>query len=622
MLIHKDNREKIESTLLGNKRKFQDEQITVINSMYSTNIMACPGSGKTTVLIAKIALLLKKIDRECSSEGICVITHTNVAVEEIMKNLKKLGINDIRYPHFIGTIHEFFNNFFSLKAYGFFSKKEAFSILEKEEYEKYFQIFLKRHSSSDWIPDNLSFIENIEIKIDDNDELKMISRRDTPYDDKFINTVKDLFNAGFLRHSDTLALANWYIRKYQSKIQSAFLNRFSYLFIDEAQDTSIEQYTNLNMIIENKDLLVVQWFGDPYQALYSLYGKEEAWFPKIDQRLEINYSNRFGENIAKILRTTCIEEYTQLKVNESFHSAQPHIFIFDDQTKLQLLKVYSDTVNRFRREFFIDDVSGKIAAVCQHKFPLNSYLSSHESAFSKKASESTMQLGLRYCYRSVIQVIRIYDRNENNESKDYTKNTALFLNKSHSELHLSLKILWAKLILNISNQLETNEIVLEIKQKYKELVGKLLKINENEIDVSNVDMLNTQLFRLIQKEKDGTLNSNVDSNTSSYGVELNTVHGVKGETHFATLLLESTGPRGMSHSDLKPIFSFLTGDYKIEMIEDSNIKDTLKLAYVALSRPRYFVGIAMHKDNLTDQEIAAARIHGWKVIKLSSECLF
>ena len=80
----------------------------------SRDINAAPGSGKTTVLAAKLLLLARKwpYDRR----GICVLSHTNVAREEIQKRLAATpeGSRLLAYPHFIGTIHSFVNQFLAL----------------------------------------------------------------------------------------------------------------------------------------------------------------------------------------------------------------------------------------------------------------------------------------------------------------------------------------------------------------------------------------------------------------------------------------------------------------------------------------------------------------------------
>ena len=49
------------------------------------DVAACPGSGKTTLIVAKLAILARKWPHR--SKGICVLSHTNVAREEIERCL-------------------------------------------------------------------------------------------------------------------------------------------------------------------------------------------------------------------------------------------------------------------------------------------------------------------------------------------------------------------------------------------------------------------------------------------------------------------------------------------------------------------------------------------------------
>ncbi len=75
------------------------------------DVNAAPGSGKTTALAAKLLLLARNWPHE--RRGICVLSHTNVAREEIQKRLVATpqGSRLLSYPHFIGTIHSFVNQF-------------------------------------------------------------------------------------------------------------------------------------------------------------------------------------------------------------------------------------------------------------------------------------------------------------------------------------------------------------------------------------------------------------------------------------------------------------------------------------------------------------------------------
>lgn len=91
-----------------------DARLVVLRSNGSIDVAACPGSGKTTLLVAKLAILAKRWTSPAS--GVCVLSHTNVARLEIEKKLgyDSTGQAILSYPHFIGTIHGFVNQFIAL----------------------------------------------------------------------------------------------------------------------------------------------------------------------------------------------------------------------------------------------------------------------------------------------------------------------------------------------------------------------------------------------------------------------------------------------------------------------------------------------------------------------------
>lgn len=78
------------------------------------DVSACPGSGKTTLLVAKLAILARNWPYR--RQGMCVLSHTNVAKEEIEKRLggTEVGQALLSYPHYVGTIHGFVNEFMAL----------------------------------------------------------------------------------------------------------------------------------------------------------------------------------------------------------------------------------------------------------------------------------------------------------------------------------------------------------------------------------------------------------------------------------------------------------------------------------------------------------------------------
>jgi superfamily I DNA/RNA helicase len=69
------------------------------------DVSACPGSGKTTLIVAKLAILARKWPHR--TKGICVLSHTNVAREEIQRRLGStvVGHRLLGYPHVSPHFH-------------------------------------------------------------------------------------------------------------------------------------------------------------------------------------------------------------------------------------------------------------------------------------------------------------------------------------------------------------------------------------------------------------------------------------------------------------------------------------------------------------------------------------
>ena len=98
-------------SIFGLKSGFDEHQLKVLQNINNLDVEACPGSGKTTVLVAKLALLARYWTPK--NQGICVLSMTNAAREEIQERLGNTieGQKLLHPPHFIGTIHSFFSEF-------------------------------------------------------------------------------------------------------------------------------------------------------------------------------------------------------------------------------------------------------------------------------------------------------------------------------------------------------------------------------------------------------------------------------------------------------------------------------------------------------------------------------
>jgi DNA helicase-2/ATP-dependent DNA helicase PcrA len=81
------------------------DQRRAVDSDGSIQLSACPGSGKTRVIIAKLLRLAETVEGTPRSIG--CITYTNAAVDEIESRIKQAGTNTLFERCEIATIHAF-----------------------------------------------------------------------------------------------------------------------------------------------------------------------------------------------------------------------------------------------------------------------------------------------------------------------------------------------------------------------------------------------------------------------------------------------------------------------------------------------------------------------------------
>lgn len=112
---NEDSLREVFKLLTGKDGNFDEEKQKIINCTDSAHIKACPGSGKTTTLLAKLVLLAEQMPLK-DGKGICVLTYTNVAIDEIKSKLGHKADILFSYPNFFGTIQTFVDEFFASAA--------------------------------------------------------------------------------------------------------------------------------------------------------------------------------------------------------------------------------------------------------------------------------------------------------------------------------------------------------------------------------------------------------------------------------------------------------------------------------------------------------------------------
>ncbi|PFT25516.1 hypothetical protein COK52_06790 [Bacillus thuringiensis] len=597
--------EEISIGLLPKGAEFSEQQKRVILQDGTINVVAGPGSGKTTVLTAKCALLLK--EHKNGRPGICLVTHTNVAVDEIKSGLRKLGFKELEYPHFIGTIQEFFNTFFAKKAFHKILGDIKFRVVENEEYRERFDYYFGRYKPN-WYTGNYPnvFKNNPTLKIYSNKTFEIRSDTKPSYRDSLNNSVKALFSVGFVTNKQCLELAKWYIEKHKHLLRKAIAKRFNNVLLDEAQDTNKLQYDLLKLLFNDNEISF-QRYGDPYQALYNIFENEgDIWIPtnEIDiiPKYDISETSRFNENIAKIVRGVCIESYDEFTSFNIVDSFKPHYLIYESEE--DLIVSYKELIKSLEYESEEFVISNKKDAILSVK---------HEelSAIFQSYSKPTVKV----------------KKSESNIKQAYN----LFLGVLSKELDLSFKdtkkkidsLLECKQLLGIAmkNLLVGEESSL-IQPYLEAVLNKILEQEGKTLSILNLDEICTSFHTGITNNESRTQ----EGNDNFY---IGTIHSVKGETHRSTMLVLNSVfkdySNNVSYTMLELLEDYLTGNYiQPSLIEDLHKrKETckaLKLAYVALSRPTHLIVIAIPKSIVESNLLVRLKEFDW--IEYEKETIF
>ena len=244
-------------------------RIQILKNMNSVDIHACPGSGKTTILVAKLAILSRKW--KWQNRGICVLSHTNVAREEIEERLGALSVGKklLSYPHFIGTFQAFLDTFIAmpfLRSCGCpVNIIDTDYVLERRWKSIRVKKWLEAHGKDKYVCDPLELPYKLDVKLGtETATYKNVVRAVTESRRRgeFTFNEMELYAAKGIDSISTLA----------GLIQM----RFPVIFIDEAQDTKKEIWELVNKIYEKPIYnSFYQAYGDSNQAIYNSYEKME-----------------------------------------------------------------------------------------------------------------------------------------------------------------------------------------------------------------------------------------------------------------------------------------------------------------------------------------------------------
>ena len=457
---------------------------------------------------------------------------------------------------------------------------------------------------------------------------------------EYLKLKEEMFQEGILSFEDAYDLAFRYIREKELDFSMFSHKRFKYLFIDEVQDCDHQQEELIKKIFDDEKV-IVQRFGDYCQAIYDGDGTdvEDNEELKANTVLHIHNSNRFGEKIARPLRSMCMEDNHQLVGNEEIPSVKPIIITYEDP--IMVLHKYAgllrsiripemdnmsvlDIANKEKNEDPLHRINikacgwvGKKGADEQKR-----YIESYYPLFERKSYAVRLEcdsfdsfllkshtVSIKEYGSSIIQgIIKFLDLCDiKNSSRRYTITSLLdFLTNIDvkvKEDFLCNIMKWSMHLSKCGDEHDKRQIKETI---HNYLTSTLLPLfGKNSTEPANV-FFNAKVADNTEEQDLGQGNIFTDGDLE---IEVSTVHAVKGETHASTLYLE-TSYFGKHESER------LADQFKGIAYADNNtqILKSLKVAYVGLSRPRYLLCVAIQKSRFNNIDCAELR-EIWDVVE-------
>lgn len=262
-------------------------------------VLAGAGSGKTKVLVHRIAWLIKALGS--STHSILAVTFTNKAANEMTGRIEM--ILDQPVPElWCGTFHSISNKILR-RHYHEAGLEKDFSILDSDDQLRIIKRVLKHLEIDDdqWPPEKVRWQINnwkddgLRAKdIDDNGDfnLEILKKIYKEYD-QYLNT-ENLLDFG------ELILRSFELIKQNKELQQLYRNKFQHILIDEFQDTNTIQFKWIKNLIGDKSSVTA--VGDDDQSIYGWRGAKIENINKFAKeketeivRLEQNY--RSTENI-------------------------------------------------------------------------------------------------------------------------------------------------------------------------------------------------------------------------------------------------------------------------------------------------------------------------------------
>lgn len=249
-------------------------------------LLAVPGSGKTTVLVARLGymILCKVID----PADILVLTYTVAAAADMKRRFEELFGEDLAERLEFRTINGICAKV--ILSYGSRIGKQPFELISDEKYTAAVIADIYRDAAGEYPTEGdikgvkaaITYIKNMML---DAGEIKVIEKDfDFPVSEIYKRYNEVLKKSRSMDYDDQLVYA-YKLLQADINLLTQFRNNYKYICVDEAQDTSRIQHAIIALLAKPLDNLFM--VGDEDQSIYGF----RAAYPDALISFERDHSN-------------------------------------------------------------------------------------------------------------------------------------------------------------------------------------------------------------------------------------------------------------------------------------------------------------------------------------------
>ena len=277
-----------------NLNKQQERALLAVEG--SNLLLAVPGSGKTTVLVDRLGHMV--LNKNISPENILAVTYNTAAAEE-MKNRFSAQFGEA-----FGNKIDFRTiNSLSFRIYCAYCRKNNKEIRKQIQDDERRRLLgnIFRQYNNEYAAENdilelsaaITYIKNMMLT---DEQICEIEAEYPHLNAMYQSYQKSLKKSGKMDFDDQMVYALWVLQN-DNEFVTALKERYKYICVDEAQDTSKIQHEIIKIIAQGNNIFMV---GDEDQSIYGF----RAAYPKALLNFRYDYLNPYILRMERNYRST------------------------------------------------------------------------------------------------------------------------------------------------------------------------------------------------------------------------------------------------------------------------------------------------------------------------------